>query len=187
MLLSQFKRGDGYGVGFNYNRVSFEYGKIGECSGLSPSEKPAPSSQNPPKLSETHTPNQVINGVFQETSKEPPKKQVWTEKPNHLRNPLDTLPPAAKKHPAPKPRTKPQSRVPPQPKRAERYHCSYCHKEGHLEEFCFRRKRDERREKEQKNKDMYYPFHGVHEPAPRGSVRRAAQPRGVREDARRAR
>ena len=187
MLLSQFKRGDGYGVGFDYNRVSFDYGKIGECSGLSPSEKPAPSSQNPPKLSETHTPNQVINGVFQETSKEPPKKQVWTEKPNHLRNPLDTLPPAAKKHPAPKPRTKPQSRVPPQPKIAERYHCSYCHKEGHLEEFCFRRKRDERREKEQKNKDMYYPFHGVHEPAPRGSVRRAAQPRGVREDARRAR
>src|SRR6266540_2406834 len=67
MLLSQFKRGDGYGVGFDYNRVSFDYGKIGECSGLSPSEKPASSSQNPPKLSETHTPNQVINGVFQET------------------------------------------------------------------------------------------------------------------------
>jgi hypothetical protein len=50
-------------------------------------------------------------------------------------------------------------------------------------QFFFRRKRDERREKEQRNKDMY---HGVHEPSPRGSVRQAAQPRGVGEFARRA-
>src|SRR5437764_3999933 len=41
MLLSQFKRGDGYGVGFDYNRDSFDYGKIGERSGLSQSEKPS--------------------------------------------------------------------------------------------------------------------------------------------------
>jgi hypothetical protein len=184
MLISQFKRGDGFGVGFDYNRVPFNYGKVSECSRLNPSEK-LPHTQEPPKPSETTTP-QVSNGVFVEPPKEPPKKQVWVEKPNYLRNPLDTLPQMAKKNPTPKPKAKHQLRVNPQPRRVERYHCEYCHREGHLFEFYFRRKRDERRELEWRNQDMYHPFHGVHEPLPRGSVRQAAQPRRVCEFARRA-
>ena len=36
-----------------------------------------------------------------------------------------------------------------------RYHCELCDREGHLEEFCFRRKRAVRREQERLNADMY--------------------------------
>ena len=58
-----------------------------------------------------------------------------------LRNPLDTLSAATaqvaqKKRAAP---PRPQARPPP-PKREVRYHCEFCDREGHLEEFCFRRK-----------------------------------------------
>jgi hypothetical protein len=49
---------------------------------------------------------------------------------------------------------RPQARPPP-PKREVRYHCEYCDREGHLEEFCFRRKRAVRREQEIRNTDMY--------------------------------
>ena len=72
MLISQFKRGDGFGVGLDYNRVPFDYGKVGECSGMSPSEKPSPSSPEPSKLSGA-TPSLVVDGVFQDPTKEPPK------------------------------------------------------------------------------------------------------------------
>src|SRR5579883_2342167 len=183
ILISQFKRDDGFGVGLNYNRAPFEYGKVGESSGLKPSEKPSPSSLEPSKPSGA-TPSLVVDGVFQEPTKEPPKNHVWTEKPNHLRNPLDTLPPMARKKSTPKPKAKPQSppKQPPQPKRVV-YQCEYCDREGHLEEFCFRRKRDERREREQKDKDT---DQGVREPSPKRSVRQPAQPRGVREFARHA-
>ena len=33
-----------------------------------------------------------------------------------------------------------------------RYHCKYCDREGHLEEFCFRRKRAVRREQERRTR-----------------------------------
>jgi hypothetical protein len=62
------------------------------------------------------------------------------------------------------------------PKREVRYHCDYCHRDGHLVEFCFRRKRDERREYELNNRNMYRPPHGVHVPHVQ---RHSARPRGV--------
>ena len=34
--------------------------------------------------------------------------------------------------------------------------CDYCHRQGHLEEFCFRRKRAERLEKSWRNKDQFH-------------------------------
>ena len=97
-----------------------------------------------------------VEGVLKEQPKAPPQKQVWVPKPNELRNPLDMLPTAAaqvaqKKRAAP---PCPQARPPP-PKREVRYHCEYCDREGHLEEFCFRRKRAVRREQERWNADMY--------------------------------
>src|SRR5579859_2201405 len=93
----------------------------------------------------------------------------------------------ARKKPTTKPKAKsqPPPKQPPQPKRVV-FQCDYCHREGHLEGFCFRRKRDERRECEQRKKDMTHSDHGIHEPSPRGSVRQPAQPRRVSESARRA-
>ena len=105
------------------------YGKIGKATLHTASTSTQPSLVDP------------VDVVLKETQKAPPQKQVWVSKPNELRNPLDTLPAATaqvaqKKRAAP---PRPQARPPP-PKREVRYHCEFCDKEGHLEEFCFRRK-----------------------------------------------
>jgi hypothetical protein len=54
-----------------------------------------------------------------------------------------------------------------------RFHCGYCGKEGHKDEFCFKRKREERMAKKWANKDRYNPSHGVPKPRmplPRGKA-----------------
>jgi hypothetical protein len=54
-----------------------------------------------------------------------------------------------------------------------RFHCGYCGEDGHKDEFCFKRKREERMAKEWANKDRYNPFHGVSKPCmplPRGKA-----------------
>jgi hypothetical protein len=64
------------------------------------------------------------------------------------------------------------------------FHCEHCGRDGHLAEFCFRRKRDERLAREMSNKDRYHPSHGVPEPrlVPRGEgVVRTIYPRERRE------
>jgi hypothetical protein len=45
-----------------------------------------------------------------------------------------------------------------------KFHCGYCGKDGHKDEFCFKRKREERMEKKWANKDRYNPSHGVTKP-----------------------
>jgi hypothetical protein len=45
-----------------------------------------------------------------------------------------------------------------------RFHCGYCGRDGHKDEFCFKRKREERMAKEWANKDKYHPSDGVLEP-----------------------
>jgi hypothetical protein len=45
-----------------------------------------------------------------------------------------------------------------------RFHCGYCGRDGHKDEFCFKRKREERMAKEWANKDKYHPSSGVLEP-----------------------
>jgi hypothetical protein len=53
------------------------------------------------------------------------------------------------------------------------FHCGYCGKDGHKDEFCFKRKREERMAKEWANKNRYNPSHGVpkpHMPLPRGKA-----------------
>jgi hypothetical protein len=55
----------------------------------------------------------------------------------------------------------------PQPKpkpKLVRFHCGYCGRHGHKDEFCFKRKREERMAKEWANKDKYHIFDGVLEP-----------------------
>jgi hypothetical protein len=54
-----------------------------------------------------------------------------------------------------------------------RFHCGYCGKEGHKDEFCFKRKREERMAKDWANKDRYNTSHGVPKPRmplPRGKT-----------------
>jgi len=75
-----------------------------------------------------------------------------------------------------------------------RYHCEYCERDGHLIEYCFRRKRDERREFELNNRDMFHPSYGVHVPPvqrhsarPRGAMPQGARPQPTRPRGGRAR
>jgi hypothetical protein len=73
--------------------------------------------------------------------------------------------------PKPKPKSKP-------------FHCEHCGRDGHLAEFCFRRKRGERLSRELANKDRYRPSRGVSEPrlVPRGEgMVRTIYPRERRE------
>jgi hypothetical protein len=60
-----------------------------------------------------------------------------------------------------KPREQPQSK--PKPKLV-RFHCGHCGRDGHKDEFCFKRKREESMAKEWANKDKYHPSNGVLEP-----------------------
>jgi hypothetical protein len=60
-----------------------------------------------------------------------------------------------------KPSEQPQSK--PKPKLV-RFHCGYCGRDGHKDEFCFKRKHEERMAKEWANKDKYHPSDGVFEP-----------------------
>ena len=87
--------------------------------------------------------------------------------PNELRNPFDTLPAAAAQVAQKKGTAPPRPKAgPPPPKREVRYHCEFYDRDGHLEEFCFRRKRVVRREQERRNSDMYSAW--VHGPPRRG-------------------
>ena len=149
--MCQIRRGTGAsGVGFAIGGKGENiYGKVGEYSGLNPSEKPS----NTPKLIKITQPKPteptVKDGVLEEPPKAPPQKQVWIPKPNHLRNTLDTLSNISE-DPLPKAKQPPRvnhthKRLDQQPpKREVRYHCDYCHRDGHLAKYCFRRKRDER-------------------------------------------
>jgi hypothetical protein len=56
-----------------------------------------------------------------------------------------------------------QRKSKPKPKLV-RFHCGYCGRDGHKDEFFFKRKREERMTKEWANKDMYHPSDGVLEP-----------------------
>jgi hypothetical protein len=44
-------------------------------------------------------------------------------------------------------------------------HCEYCERNGHLANFCFRRKRDERRVSKMSRGNMNHPSHGVRYPS----------------------
>jgi hypothetical protein len=77
------------------------------------------------------------------------------EKPSEQK--LSEEKPEPKENPKPKPKLKP-------------FHCEHCGRDGHLAEFCFRRKSEERLSRELANKDRYRSSRGVPEPrlVPRG-------------------
>jgi hypothetical protein len=69
-----------------------------------------------------------------------------------------------------KPSEQPQSK--PKPKHV-RFDCGYCGREGHKDDFCFKKKCEERMAKEWANKDKYNPSHGAPKPRmplPRGKA-----------------
>jgi hypothetical protein len=141
------------------------------------------------------------------------RKNAFVPKPNHLRNRLDTtpappvFPPQTDNFQKPikfksvlgneffgkkgeKPSEKPSEEKPepkenPKPKpKPKPFHCEHCGRDGHLVEFCFRRKREERLAGELANKDRYRPPRGVPEPrlVPRGEgMVRTIYPRERRE------
>jgi hypothetical protein len=60
---------------------------------------------------------------------------------------------------------KPNEQLHPKPKtKLIKFHYGFCAKDGHKEEFCFKRRREERMVKEWANKDKYHPSNGVLEP-----------------------
>jgi hypothetical protein len=60
---------------------------------------------------------------------------------------------------------KPSEQPQPKPKpKLVKFHCGYCGRDGHKDEFCFKRKREERMAKEWANKDKYHLSNGVLEP-----------------------
>jgi hypothetical protein len=59
----------------------------------------------------------------------------------------------------PEPKENPKPKLKPTP-----FHCEHCERDGHLAEFCFRRKCEERLARELANKDTYRPSRGVPEP-----------------------
>jgi hypothetical protein len=59
---------------------------------------------------------------------------------------------------------KPSEQPQPKPKpKLVRFHCGYCGRDVHKDDFCFKKKREERMAKEWANKDRYHPSHGVPE------------------------
>ena len=73
MLIQQFKKKDGFGLGYKYSKADFEsvLDKVMEWSKLTP-------EQYFPKIhtAKTFHPDQRKDGVFQELPKNPPKKPI---------------------------------------------------------------------------------------------------------------
>jgi hypothetical protein len=85
---------------------------------------------------------------------------------------------ASEKKPEKKPSgEKPSEQPKPKPKpKLVKFHCGYCDRDGHKDQFCFKRKREERMAKEWDNKDKYHLSNGVLEshvqmPTAKASVR----------------
>jgi hypothetical protein len=160
MMIEAFKRRDGEGLGGN---------KVGEGSGENTPEPPKTHHKNdfPPK------PNHLRNRL--DTTPAPP---VFSTPTNDLQRPIKFVSTSGKvffgkesekasekrpveKSSGEKPSEQPQSK--PIPKLV-RFNCGYCGRDGHKDEFCFKRKREERMAKEWANKDRYNPSHGVPNP-----------------------
>jgi hypothetical protein len=160
MMIEAFKRQDGEGLGAN---------KVGEGSGENIPEPPKIHHKNdfPPK------PNHLRNRL--DTTPAPPMFPTPT---NDLKKPINFVSTSGKvffgkvsekasgekpveglsgEKPSEQPHSKPKPKL-------VRFHCGYCGKEGHKDEFCFKTKRDERMAKEWANKDRYNPPHGVPKP-----------------------
>jgi hypothetical protein len=160
IMIETFKRQYGEGLGAN---------KVGEGSGENIPEPQKTHHKNdfPPK------PNHLRNRL--DTTPAPPEFPPQT---NDFQKPIKFVSTSGKvfsgkeseKASEEKPVEKSSGEKPseqPQPKpkpKLVRFHCGYCGRDGHKDEFCFKRKREERMAKEWANKDKYHPSDGVLEP-----------------------
>jgi hypothetical protein len=166
-MIETFKKQNGEGLGAN---------KVGEGS-----EENIPA---PPKTHHKNDfptkPNHLRNRL--DTTPAPP---VFPPQTNDFQKPIKFMSTSGKvffgkeseKASDEKPVEKPSGEKPneqPKPKtKLVRFHCGYCGKEGHKDEFSFKRKREERMAKEWANKDRYNPSHGLPKPRmplPRGKA-----------------
>jgi hypothetical protein len=169
IMIETYKRQDGEGLGAN---------KVGEGSGENIPEPPKTHHKNdfPPK------PNHLRNRL--DTT---PAPLVFPPQTNDFQKPIKFVSTSGKefigkesekaseeepveKSSGEKPSEQPQPK--PKPKLV-RFHYGYCGKKGHKDEFCFKRKHEERMAKEWANKDRYNPSHGVPKPCmplPRGKA-----------------
>jgi hypothetical protein len=173
-MIETYKRQDGEGLGAN---------KVGEGSGENILEPPKTHHKNdfPPK------PNHLRNRL--DTTPAPP---VFPPQKNDFQKPIKFVStsrkvffgkesekeseeksnekPSEEKLSGEKPNEQPHTKPKPKP---VKFHCGYCGKDGHKDEFFFKRKREERMAKEWANKDRYNPSHGVPKPRmplPRGKA-----------------
>jgi hypothetical protein len=160
IMIESFKRQDGEGLGAN---------KVGEGSGENIPEPPKTHHKNdfPPK------PNHLRNRL--DTTPAPPMFPLQT---NDFQKPIKFVSTSGKvffgkeseKASEEKPvekssEEKPSEQPQPKPKpKLVRSHYGYCGRDGHKDEFCFKRKREERMAKEWVNKDKYHLSDGVLEP-----------------------
>jgi hypothetical protein len=160
IMIETYKRQDGEGLGAN---------KVGEGSGENIPEPPKTNHKHdfPPK------PNHLRNRL--DTTPAPP---VFPPQTNDFKKPIKFVSTSGKvffgkeseKASVEKPVEKSSGEKPseePQPKpkpKLVRFHCGYCGRDGNKDEFCFKRKREERMAKEWANKDKYHPSNGVPEP-----------------------
>jgi hypothetical protein len=79
------------------------------------------------------------------------------EKPNEKPSEEKLVENASGEKPSEQPQPKPKPML-------VRFHCGYCGRDGHKDEFCFKRKREERMSKELANKNKYHTSDGVLEP-----------------------
>jgi hypothetical protein len=160
IMIETYKRQDGDRLGAN---------KVGEGSGENILEPPKTHHKNdfPPK------PNHLRNRL--DTT---PPPLVFPPQTNDFQKPIKFVSTSGKvffgkeseKTSEEKPVVKTSGEKlseQPQPKpkpKLVRYHCGYCGRDGHKDEFCFKRRREERMAKEWANKDKYHPSNGVLEP-----------------------
>jgi hypothetical protein len=160
IMIETFKRQNGEGLGAN---------KVGEGSEENIPEPPKTHHKNdfPPK------PNHLMNRL--DTTPAPP---VFPPQTNDFHKPINFVSTSGKlffgkeseKASEEKPVEKPSGEKPsdqPQPKpkpKLVRFHCGYCGRDGHKDDFYFKKKRKERMAKEWANKDKYHPSSGVLEP-----------------------
>jgi hypothetical protein len=90
----------------------------------------------------------TLGNVFFGKERENPVERTSEEKPVE-KSSIEK--PSEQPHPKPKPKP-------------IRFRSGYCGRDGHKDEFCFKRKREERMAKEWANKDKYHPSNGVLEP-----------------------
>jgi hypothetical protein len=137
VLIASYKCFDGWALGSN---------KFGESSGEREGKfgNVSVPSQPTPKDKFASKPNQLLK------PREKPSEKA-SEKPSEKPSVKASEKPCEEPHPKPKPRS-------------IRFHYEFCGKDGHKRQFCYKRRREARMDKQWANKDRNHPSHGVPEP-----------------------